>query len=110
MATLTTLRPDATPHVTPALPAWLRLITSTPPSAAATTGQVPVGPSASLQWLMELPWCTQRRSPSGSGAGTSPSARSATSSVGVCCGSHNSTSFMPAGSPANRTVPGSPPG
>ncbi|TQL90509.1 hypothetical protein FB559_7814 [Actinoallomurus bryophytorum] len=51
---------------TMALPASPRLSRSAPASRAATTGQVPSGPSASQQWLIELPWCTQRGRTAGS--------------------------------------------
>ena len=51
-----------------------RLVNDTPASRAATAGQVSAGSSASMQWLIELPWWIHRgRVSAGAGSTVAPS-------------------------------------
>ncbi len=91
-----------------ALPPRPRLISSTPTRDAAWAGQVPVGPTSSEPWLIELPWCSHTLRP-GSGAGsTGASVRRARSSVVSLCGSQISIVLRPSGRSVKVTVPGGP--
>ncbi len=85
-----------------------RLVSSTPPRAAARAGQVLVGPAASEPWLIELPWCSHTLRPRSAAGSTGASVRRASSSAVSLCGSQSSTSLATPGRPVKRRVPGGP--
>ncbi len=79
-------------------PAQPRLTRSISASPAATAGQAPAGVSASMQWVIELPWNRTRLRVSGHGAQRRPSAMASSVSETVAvCGSQTSTALSPAG-------------
>ena len=72
---------------------------------AATAGHPALAPSASMQWVIELPWKRIFGRRSGAVLHTAPSER-ATSEIEMvaACGSQTSTSFSPPGRFSKRTV------
>lgn len=86
-----------------ACPANPRLTSSRSASSAAVAGQAHVGSCASVQWLIELPWCTHTGRPLGAAGSTGASPASPIRSTTIACGSQIVTVLRPDGSPVSVT-------